>query len=373
MTAGSVAPGDLPAPDVTVVTVTYQAGELVLACLDSLARQELGPVRMHVVVVDNASTDGTPDLVARAHPEVELVRSPRNLGFAGGNNLVLHRLRSRYALLLNNDATADPAAVRTLVEAMDAAPPQVAAMAATVLLAGAFRAAGPDDAARPDLVRGPDGDWVPDPDGAVRLVNSTGNQVRTDGFGSDRGWLADASRHHPPADVFGFSGAAVILRTSALQDVGLFDERYFMYYEDTDLSWRLRLGGYRVEHCPGAVVHHLHSASVGEGSELARFHDVRNRMATVLKNASAAVAARVLAAHVLTTASVLLRRRQPWPLVRTRLRAQASFLRMVPSLLRSRREIGRRARTPRVRVERLLIPPEAPRGPYRASLADQRS
>ncbi len=359
-------------PDVTVVTVTYQAHNLVRACLDSLARQQLGPVRMHVVVVDNASTDGTPGLVEQAHPQVALVRSPRNLGFAGGNNLALRDVRSRYALLVNNDATAEPDAVRRLVEAMDAAGRDVAALAATVLLAGTFRAAGPQDAGRPDLVHGPDGTWVPDPAGTVRLVNSTGNEVRTDGFGSDRGWLADASAHHPPQEVFGFSGAAVLLRMSALRDVGLFDERYFMYYEDTDLSWRLRLGGYRVQHCPGAVVHHLHSASAGEGSELARFHDVRNRMATVLKDASALLAARVLAAHVVTTASVLLRRRQPWPLVGTRLRAQASFLRLVPSLLRSRRAIGRAARIPRREVERLLVAPRPPLGPYRAGTSARR-
>jgi GT2 family glycosyltransferase len=361
------------APDVTVVTVTYQAHDLVLACLDSLARQDLGPVRMRVVVVDNASTDGTPELVERGHPEVDLVRSGSNLGFAGGNNLALRGVRSRYALLLNNDATADPQAVRRLVEAMDAARPEVAALAATVLLAGTFRAAGPQDAGRPDLVHGPDGTWVPDAEGTVRLVNSTGNQVRSDGFGSDRGWLAEAGAHHPPRDVFGFSGAAVLLRMAALHDVGFFDERYFMYYEDTDLSWRLRLGGYRVQHCPGAVVHHLHSASAGEGSELARFHDVRNRMCTVLKDASAPLAARVLAAHLLTTASVLLRRRQAWPLVRTRLRAQASFLRLVPSLLRSRRAISRAARTPRREVERLLVAPGAPLGPYRAPGAATRS
>ncbi len=354
------------AADVTVVTVTYQARDLVLACLDSLARQDLGPVRMHVVVVDNASTDGTPEVVARAHPEVELVRSPRNLGFAGGNNLALRDVRSRYALLLNNDATAEPDAVRRLVEAMDAAGPDVAALAATVLLAGTFRAAGPQDEGRPDVVHGPDGAWVPDSAGTARLVNSTGNQVRADGFGSDRGWLAEASAHRPPAGVFGFSGAAVLLRVSALEDAGLFDERYFMYYEDTDLSWRLRLRGYRVQHCPGAVVHHLHSASAGEGSELARFHDVRNRMATVLKDASAPLAARVIGAHLLTTASLLLRRRQPWPLVRTRLRAQASFLRLAPSLLRSRAAIGRSAHTPRREVERLLVAPRTPLGPYRA-------
>jgi len=343
-----------PAPDVTVVTVTYDAARLVRTCLDSLARQRLGGLRMEVVVVDNASHDETPDVVAEEYPDVRLVRAPRNLGFAAGNNLALRAVRSRYAVLLNNDAVADPDAVRALVEAMDAAADDVAAMAATVLLAARFRAAGPGELEAPDAVRGPDGVWLPDPAGDVRLVNSTGNQVRADGFGEDRGWLADASRHHPARDVFGFTGAAAVLRMSALRDVGLFDEALFMYYEDTDLSWRLRLAGYRVEHCPGAVVEHVHAASSGEGSDFFRFHDARNRLAVLTKDASARLASTALARYVATTLSLALRRRR-WDLVRTRARALVSYARMLPHLLLERRRTTRAARVTRRRVEELLV------------------
>jgi GT2 family glycosyltransferase len=217
------------------------------------------------------------------------------------------------------------------------------------------------------VVTGPDGHWVAATDGPVRLVNSTGNEVRTDGYGVDRGWLSDAAHHRPPTEVFGISGAACVLRTSALADVGLFDESFFMYYEDTDLSWRLRLAGHLVVHCPAAVVEHEHAASSGEGSDFFRFHDARNRLALLTKDASAGLALRGVGRFILTTASITIRRSQPWGHVRTRLRAFGSYLGMLPGLLRARRRIGRGARVSRIDVERLLVPPGTPTGPYRAS------
>ncbi|MDQ0373233.1 glycosyltransferase family 2 protein [Cellulomonas humilata] len=347
--------------DVTVVTVSWEGLALTLTCLDALRTQDLDGLRMDVVVVDNGSTDGTAERVAELHPWVRVLRSETNRGFAGGNNLALRQVRTPAVILLNNDAAPEPDFVAALVRGLTTADPRVAALAATVLLADRFRAAGPDDDPGA-VVTGPDGTWVADPSGAVRLVNSTGNQLRTDGFGVDRGWLADAARHDPPPAVFGFSGAAAILRTSALTEVGLFDERLFMYYEDTDLSWRLRLAGYHVEHAAGAVVSHVHAASSREGSDFFRFHDARNRLAVITKNATPRFVLRVWGAYVLTTASVALRRRQPWALVRTRLRALGSCIAMLPHLLSQRRRIGRRAVVRRDAVETLFITPGASGG-----------
>ncbi|MCG2801476.1 MAG: glycosyltransferase, partial [Cellulomonas sp.] len=180
--------------DVTVVVVTWRARRLVLRCLDSLAQQELGDLRMDVVVVDNDSQDGTPEAVAAAHPGVTVVRSQENRGFAGGNNLALRSVVSPVVILLNNDAVADRTFVSTICRQLLDAPPEVAAVTGRVLLAASFRAARPDDR---DVVHGPDGDWVVDPGGDIILVNSTGNQIRTDGYGVDRGWLARSSMHRP--------------------------------------------------------------------------------------------------------------------------------------------------------------------------------
>lgn len=354
------------AADVTVVTVTYNGAHLVGACLDGLAHQELGGLRMDVVVVDNASSDGTAELVARRHPEVRLLRSPTNRGFAGGNNLVLDHVESPYVILLNNDAVPEPGFVAALVRQMAAGPPRVAALTASVLLAGRFRPAREDDPAG-SAITGADGRYVPDDAGPVTLLNSTGNEVRRDGYGVDRGWLTDTAQHHPVPDVFGFCGAAALLRTSALRDVGTFDEDFFLYYEDTDLSWRLRLAGYTIQYCSQAVVRHHHAASTGEGSELFRFHDGRNRLLMLVKNARPALAARAVVRYVLTTLSIAARRSQPWPSVATRLRVLGSFVRLLPRMLRKRIAIARRSRVPRREVESLLTAvPVRATGGYRA-------
>jgi len=352
-------------PDVTVVTVTYNGAHLVGSCLDGLARQALDGLSMDVVVVDNASTDGTAELVARSHPDVRLIRSTTNRGFAGGNNLVLDHVTSPYVILLNNDAVPEPGFVAALVRDLAADSPRVAALTATVLLADRFRRARDEDPPE-SVVVGPDDRYVRDDSGSITLVNSTGNQVRRDGYGVDRGWLADATDHRSGPDVFGFCGAAAILRTSALRDVGTFDEHFFLYYEDTDLSWRLRLAGYAVRYCPEAVVRHRHAASTSEGSELFRFHDGRNRLLMLVKDATPALASRALARYVLTTASIAVRRSQPWPHVRTRIRVLGSLVRLLPVMLRKRTAIGRSARASRHEVELLLVPvPTRAAGGYR--------
>lgn len=350
--------------DVTVLVVTYQGRLLVSACLDSLATQALDGLAMEVIVVDNASTDGTAEMIEELCPDVVLVRSHRNLGFAGGNNLGLRHANGRIVILLNNDAVADPGFVAALVGHLDAAPSDVAALSARVLLADRFRPAAPSDVR--GRVLGADGVWVVDPEGPVRLVNSTGNLVRRDGFGIDRGWLARADLHHPEPEVFGFSGAACALRASALAEVGAFDPTFFMYYEDTDLSWRLQLAGYRIEYCAEAIAHHHHAASSGESSPFFRFHDARNRLLTLAKNASAGLALRLTARYIVTTASLALRRRAPAAHVWTRIRAFASFLRLLPAALRRRHHVGRTARASRRDVERLLVgPPSQPLGGFR--------
>ncbi|MGY4643131.1 glycosyltransferase family 2 protein [Cellulomonas sp. URHB0016] len=349
----------------TVVVVAYQAAHRITACLDALRGQDGGTAELDVVVVDNASTDGTADLVAARYPEVRLVRSPTNLGFAAGNNVGLRGATSPWVVLLNDDAVPDPGFLAALAGAARAAAADVAALASTVLLDQRFRAVGTE--AAPHAVVGPHGTYVADPEGDVVLVNSTGNSVRVDGYGVDRGWLEDAATHRPPTEVFGFSGAAVALRSAALEQVGLFDETLFMYYEDTDLSWRLRLAGWTVEHVHDAVVRHQHSASSREGSAFFQFHDQRNRLLVLTKDATVGLACRALGRFVLTTASVALRRSQPAEQVRVRLRVLGSATRLLPRMLAARRRIGRTATVPRAEVQALLVPvPARAVGPYRS-------
>jgi GT2 family glycosyltransferase len=137
----------------------------------------------------------------------------------------------------------------------------------------------------------------------------------------------------------------VLLSRRYLDDVGRFDPRYFLYYEDLDLAWRGRRRGWRYRYVPESVVRHVHSAASDEGSKRFAFYNERNRLLTLARNAPAARAARAVARSALITASYarrdvgspLLRGRRPHPdIVWIRLRALGSFARLLPGTLASR-------------------------------------
>ncbi len=125
------------------------------------------------------------------------------------------------------------------------------------------------------------------------VINNVGSNLYRGGFGGDRGFLErDLGQYEEPAEVFAWCGGAVLLRRDYLDTVGLFDERLFLYYEDTDLSWRGRLQGWRYLYEPTSVVRHRHAASSGVGSPVFRFYTERNRLLVLAKNAPARLAAR---------------------------------------------------------------------------------
>ncbi|MBO9556928.1 glycosyltransferase family 2 protein, partial [Cellulomonas sp.] len=213
----------------------WNAAHRLGACLDSLAAQTAAP-RLEVLVVDNASVDGTAGLLA-ARDDVRVLRTPRNLGFAGGLAAAVEATTTPYLVLLNDDARYAPDAVEQLlaaVEAPDAT--RVGGVTAKVLLSRA------DEAGR-------------------RLVNSTGNVVDRWGAGQDRDWLAVDGTERGGADVFGVNGGACLLRRAAVLDAGGVDADLFLYYEDTDLSWRMRARGWTVRYAPTAVAEHDHASS----------------------------------------------------------------------------------------------------------------
>jgi GT2 family glycosyltransferase len=305
-----------PAPAVTVVVVTWQGAHLLEACLASLARQTLEHA---VLVVDNASTDETPAVLAR-HPHVQVVRNSRNLGFAGGAQQGLESARTEFVALLNNDAWAEPTWLSALVTTARAHP-EAAAVTSLLLLDGT------------------------DPP----RVNNAGVDLLPTLYGADRGAGALPEEVARPEEVFGFSGGAALLRRDPAREVGGFPARYFLYYEDTDLSWRLRLAGWAIRYEPTAVVHHRHAASSDVTSVLFAFHNERNRLLLLVRCAPALPALRGWLRFCLTTASLAVRRpaagqgERPHNLrVSLRLRVLRSALRLLPWALATR--VHRRSR-----------------------------
>jgi GT2 family glycosyltransferase len=199
----------------------------------------------------------------------------------------------------------------------------------------------------------------------VDVLNNAGSMVFRDGYGADRAYQElDRGQYQLTEEVFAFCGGAVCFRTEALRQAGVFDDDFFLYYEDTDLSWRLRALGWRIRYQPAAVARHIHSASSVEWSPLFVFHTDRNRLLMLTKNASAGLAAREVLRYPLTTASLALRevararhtrRRPPVRPTLLRLRVLRSYLGLLPKMLVRRRRIAAQAAVDRKRLERWLV------------------
>ena len=238
---------------VGVVIVNKDAGVHLARTLDCVMRQSSLPHR--VIVVDNASEDGSLDGLDVRFPSVEFVPSEQNLGFAAANNLAVRMLDDcELVALLNPDAFAEPAWLETLVAAA-ANNPGYALFSSTLVRAD-------------------------DPD----TLDGTGDEYHVSGLA----WRRDQGAHTGIArevgETFSACAAAALYRRDAFLAVGGFDESFFCYYEDTDLAFRLRLAGYRCLYVPEAVALHVGSATTGLLSAFTIYHSTRNQVWTYAKN-----------------------------------------------------------------------------------------
>lgn len=301
--------------DATVVIVDWNEPEVTLEAVRSVLVQKVP--RVEVVVVDNGSESTAAGHPATRLPAVRVVRLPANIGFAGGANAGIAAARGRTVVLLNNDARLEPGALAALIAPL--AEPRVGAVTALILL---DRAGGPT------------------------LVNSTGGEVTRSANGRDRDWelpLSELRRPAGPAPAF--SGGAVALSREAIADVGgPFDERLFMYYEDTELSFRLRRRGWQIRYDPSAVVRHRHAHSSRAGSDFFVRLNERNRLRFAVVHGTAGVLTRAYWRTLAGTASRLLRGDGRG--ATRRLAALGHSLRHLPELVRSRREVTKSATTP---------------------------
>jgi N-acetylglucosaminyl-diphospho-decaprenol L-rhamnosyltransferase len=318
------------APAIRAVVVSWDGAHLLPPCLDSLEAQTVRG-DMEIVVVDNASSDGTQAMLAARYPTVDRLASARNLGFAGGAALGTRGFTGDYLVFLNNDAVFAPDAVEIMRAALSAVDGgDVAAVTAKILL---DRPGTPGDAS---------------------LVNSTGNVITPDGTGADRDWLSPDGAESRDPDVFGFSGGAAMLRRGALEAVGGFDPSLFLYYEDTDLSWRLRAAGWQVRYVPAAVAWHRHAASSGTDSPVFRYYNTRNSLIVFTRHAPLRVVGRSVARQALGVVRAATRHGLRSPLTRARARALRDFAARLPRTLIERRRIWRGSAISRAEVARYL-------------------
>jgi N-acetylglucosaminyl-diphospho-decaprenol L-rhamnosyltransferase len=237
--------------DLSILIVTYNSRQLIGVLLDHVYQQmQDASVSMEVVLVDNHSRDGTADFVASAYPWVKLTASPVNLGFAAGNNMAAKQAQGRYLLLLNPDAVPDAGTLARGVALMDAHPD-------VALGGGGLR----DSQGQPQ----PSARMFPTlPDELFTMAGLAARFPRSPVLARmDRQW-ADPEE---TADVDWIPGAFVFLRASMFAQVGHFDERFFMYYEEVDLCRAFRCQGWLVRYWPELRAMHIGGASARTVSE----------------------------------------------------------------------------------------------------------
>ncbi|MGZ4315481.1 MAG: glycosyltransferase family 2 protein [Gaiellaceae bacterium] len=240
-------------PSVSIVIATTRGGPDLEACLDSIQAQAYG--ELEVIVIDNGSTDtelaGIPARFARAR----VLRNEENLGFVGANNQGIASSTGEFVFLLNDDTVLEPGALDQLVQSLAEHPLWAAAQA--------------------KLVR------MDDPS----VLDTAGSFLTATGFLVHRGSGEPEVEFDEADEIFAAKGAALLIRSDALRQVGVFDPDFFAYFEESDLCWRLWLAGWRVGFTPDARVRHKLGATAGGlPSEFVQFHSFKNRICTLAKN-----------------------------------------------------------------------------------------
>ena len=298
-------------PDVSVVIVTWNGRPHLDTCLPSVEAQR--DVGVETIVVDNGSTDGTADYVRSRYPWVKLVPLTANLGFAGGNNAGVREARGRFVAFLNNDTSADPLWLRALLSGIDEAN-GFALMTSRIV-------------------------YMHDPD----VIDSAGDGVLRWGGAFKRHHGEPASAAAVTQEVFGICGAACLMPRAVFDDLGGFDEDFFVSHEDVDLSYRARLRGYRCRYVADAVVRHVGSATLGTVSPFSVFHGQRTLEWVYVKDTPGRLLLVTLPGHIVydVAAGVHFAR---VGMLRPYLRAKVAAMAGLPRMLRKRAAVQRERR-----------------------------
>lgn len=296
---------------VAVIVVNWNSGLHLRECLTALGRQRVRPAR--VIVIDNASSDGSFEGVERWLPGAELIRLARNVGFAAANNQAAWMaVNCEWIALLNPDAFPEPDWLEALLRAARESPDY------------RFFASCLVSAQLPDRL-----------DGTGDVYAAAGPAWRRD-HGRRK-----AGVQRPAGEVFSPCAAAALYARDAFLEARGFDENFFCYFEDVELAFRLRLSGHRCLYVPDAVARHVGSASAGRGSAFALYHGHRNLVWNYFKNMPLALLILYLPLHLLWNAAAVV-----WFSLTGRasaiLRAKRDALLGLPRVLRQRRTIQAR-------------------------------
>lgn len=262
-------------PMVTVVIVNYNGGDLICQCLTALERQSFQDFA--TVVVDNNSVDDSVAAIRKSHPTVPILQLDKNLGFAGGVNRALQEnALGPWVALLNPDAFPTKDWLENLVSSARCHP-ECAAFGSRMFS-----------------------------DQDQRMLDGVGDVYHVSGLPWRKGHgCRNSPLYDQETEIFAPCAAAALYRTSALTEIGPLDEDFFLYVEDVDLGFRLRLAGYRALYVPTAHIRHLGSAFVGKHSDSQIYHGHRNLVWVFVKNMPGVLFWVFLPLHILLNITTL--------------------------------------------------------------------
>jgi GT2 family glycosyltransferase len=297
-------------PRISIVIPNFNGAAYLEKCLASLKLQTYAP--LEILVVENASTDGSADVIRHAAPDAQILHQSRNLGFAGGANAGILHARGEWIAILNNDTEASAAWLAECAAAIERHPE------------AAFLACRISDISRRNI------------------IYSAGDCILRAGIGYRRGQqLQDCEGYGEEIEIFSACGCAALYRKSALKDTGGYDDHFFAYCEDVDLGLRLQAAGYCGYYIPRAEVFHYGAGtSGGEMSALAVRLTTRNSILLLVKSVPARILWKclpmVIAAQASWLCRVILRHR-----VFSYGHGLIGILPLVPAMLRERKKMRR--------------------------------
>jgi GT2 family glycosyltransferase len=311
-------------PLISIVVLNWNGRKILTRCLDAVFNQTYP--NFEVILSDNGSTDGSVEFVRKNYPRVKIIENGRNLGCAEGNNVGMRIAKGKYICNLANDTKPDK---NWLMEM--------------------FKVIESDEkigAVGPKLV------FMHNP----KIINAAGTIASKDGVIRYRGWKEeDVGQYDKIEEVFAVNNVACMYRKKALEDVGLLDPEFFIYNEDADLGWRMRLRGWKSVYVPTAVVQHEVGATMGKYSEKGAYYAHRNWIWMIIKNFS-------LSSLILYSPFIII-----WNIISvlrglargslTNLVAIKDALKDLPRILKLRKEIQSKRKILEWKIRRFMVYP----------------
>ena len=300
-------------PKISILIVNYNGKGLIESCLDALEKQSYN--NFEIIIVDNNSSDGSLNNIEKFLGKslialrIKIIPLAENLGFAGGNNEALKYAEGEYISLINPDAEASADWLKELVNAMDSHP-EVGICASKLVVYG------------------------------QDIIDSAGDECSTTGIGFKRGEGEPAVQYQDLEYIFGACGGAVMYRRKMLEEIGFFDDVFFIIHEDSDLNFRAQLAGWKCLYVPEAVVYHKVSSIIGKMSDAMVYYSVRNSLYVYMKNMPVKLMIRYFHHKVLQEAGTLLYFMRHGKL-RPCLRGYIDFFIKLPVLCEKRRKINK--------------------------------